>query len=1552
MARPLTTPTDERFLNEFLALGTRLLDHTSQQDDAILTPAAVRYTRPESQRDPDLPVLPPKVYPRYTAEQVDLVLKAMTPPPPPAGFTGRKLELDQATVALLAGRSVQVLGSEGIGKTTLLRQLAHDSRLRKQFKRVWWLATDREATVILGLAVRAANVLIATTAEQPRLLRPYLDELGVLLIVDNAADVPRVLSLCSTVIVAGGTEPAAGAAHIRLNGLGAEIGAGLIARLADAPLGEVRAMAAVVEHHPQALRLLAALLREDGIAPATLDQLLNAIEGDKIRGLYAASLAAIPDSYRALLSMAATTNGHWIDRQAVLDRFDDPLLAARMIAFLERRSFFEREGDKIRAVSQWYSLVEPAESSLPTVDDPLRQIELVFEDDVSTLQARQQHMRGLDLMEAVQDEQAHAALTEALNLREAAQLRYATAETLSALARLSYLRGDDASATRHLEAAAEILYDLREHSGLSLIRVALSRVYRRAGRLEAALHVLEEGVALEDWAAIHQLRREWDDSLAMYRRWQEIDPQPHIKYLMADVLILAGRYAEASAFLKDDTALAARWCMAQIHHLQQHTAAAIAIYEQIQPDAPPELLAPLTRALARAIAVHVPADPAANPDALQQAAMLVGVAGVWYESKLPRPIFARQRLSHALHAHLNLMLDQPDEALQAAHAALAVQGERPSPEADAIAYRVIGRVQATRGTFDAAAKAFEAEINARGALNQTGGGDEDEIGVALHELAACQQARGELDRAIGNLRRALTHKDPARQRRSVALTQIALRDALFRQGRYPEGLEVADQLVSMLLKPPASDLHTVGNALITQASMQRERGRAARGDLALVEWIKTLTARLEEGLSHPQLGVRLQAIGLLLRSEAPLTEMESWVELGEQALDLAEAQYPQMWVAYAARRDLARAQQRLGRHQAAFDLYQPLLALSEAEAPFIALTANTESARAQASLGHVHESLPFVEQAVERQPSVASRGSLLVEAADWLRSVSDDALAADYDLKALAYLRETTNITAYAATVVKLAYTRLRLRHFPEAIDTFEEAIRIAESTRSTDSALLGSVLYDMANAHATLGQHKRAASTFKQALAHQDPAAQPQRYAETLIAMARSYAIEQEFANALSTYSAALRFTHLDKAERQRLLIEQAEVFAQSEQPRAAIQGFQAAMSSGDLTAVQQATVARGLGAAHNALGEFDLARQYFAEILTMLDDREGIEAGVTWQAVADGYRAQANTVEALAAYHRALSFVERKADPLRYASIERALGELYLASEQPSAALPHFEHALEAERAQPQQNGGHIVAILHLLAQVHERRSELERAVTRHHEALVYQDVRHAPDAYVDSLRTLGRLYTELRRFKEAVKAYDEAINVLSTAPVPDRTRLEAIRNDLAHSYYQAGWLETAADVYRQVAKSPQASAMRDSARQALRAVEAEIAKYVGTLEIADQSWSVMLRTTKPDVAELSFIRALQAKTSFTLGRFDDANRYIAMLITLLNERRSDLQKGDLRPVMQALAAWLQGSEAEAEGRMTDAQDYYHRAMQTAERDPKPNAALLWVFEQRISR
>ncbi len=85
-----TAHLDERLAAEFLAHALALLSMPLSQDDAILSASALRFRRPEPPRDLDLPLLPAKVYPRPEASLVEATMRAMVPPPPIEGFTGRK----------------------------------------------------------------------------------------------------------------------------------------------------------------------------------------------------------------------------------------------------------------------------------------------------------------------------------------------------------------------------------------------------------------------------------------------------------------------------------------------------------------------------------------------------------------------------------------------------------------------------------------------------------------------------------------------------------------------------------------------------------------------------------------------------------------------------------------------------------------------------------------------------------------------------------------------------------------------------------------------------------------------------------------------------------------------------------------------------------------------------------------------------------------------------------------------------------------------------------------------------------------------------------------------------------------------------------------------------------------------------------------------------------------------------------------------------------------------------------------------------------------------
>src|SRR5262245_56994319 len=90
---------NDSLAEEFLLHSLALLAFSSRQDMRILSAGALRFVRPEPPRDPDLPLLPAKAYPRPEKSLVEATLKAMLPPPAKDGFVGRKTELDQSVLA-------------------------------------------------------------------------------------------------------------------------------------------------------------------------------------------------------------------------------------------------------------------------------------------------------------------------------------------------------------------------------------------------------------------------------------------------------------------------------------------------------------------------------------------------------------------------------------------------------------------------------------------------------------------------------------------------------------------------------------------------------------------------------------------------------------------------------------------------------------------------------------------------------------------------------------------------------------------------------------------------------------------------------------------------------------------------------------------------------------------------------------------------------------------------------------------------------------------------------------------------------------------------------------------------------------------------------------------------------------------------------------------------------------------------------------------------------------------------------------------------------------
>lgn len=1547
----LPTPArlDPRLKAEFLALSAALLDCAPRQAAAGQDAGALRF-RPrhiEPPRDLDLPLLTPKNYPRPAPALIAAARAEVIPPPAPV-IAGRRGTLSQATDALLGGQPVALSGERGAGKTALLRNLAHDPRIAARFGRVWWIEAPANAErlfITLGLALDAPHFLAADPADLPRVARELLSEPRTLVLIDDldpaVIDVGALVAALPAVAFTCATPPDFdGVLSLSLNGLEAGAGAALIG--ANVP---------AAAENPALARLAAALITEDGLTPEQLTAALDALPpANRLTALYAESFAALPAEYQAVCR-AFAASAVPVPIATATTHFENPLAAARALRFLERRRFIEREGEHYRVVTGWAEAVM-AESvpGMERGESPPRAVDLYFAapaDDERIPQAAFLHAQGMSLVEEGRAEEAEEALTEALRIREALNMKYAAAETLAVLGRLAYLQGDEATAINRLEAAAERLHRLRDEASLEVIRLALCRAYRRAGRLDAALSVIDDNAPPEDLTALYRARGAWDNALAAYEGWIGAAGDSETRLIArigyAETLILAGRTDDALAFVADDDQFLGRWVRAIIRHLAGDLDGALAGYTSLETVTPYDWRGTVARAHARALA--------ASGD-VATARMIIGAEGVWYEARLPQPVFARLRVSHALYAHFSLMLGDPDSARSAADSAREVKAERPDPEAEAIACRALGRAAWQQGDSAVAIQAFEAELAARTAERPP---DPAEIARTLHNLGDIYRESGQWEAAIGAYRRALNERGNTPDSESdSAMLHMGLLMALRRAGKLTEAGEAARAAADALfaMQPPA-DLGLIGYVLANHAALLHDTGRPAQAEIALEKWIETLSLRLPQALNHPDWAVNALAHGLYFRTTPPITL--ATVDMAEKALQQADSHAPNTWTAWAARRDLAALYERAERWADVADVIAPLLAQTGAmsapdgETGHLVLAANLSMGRAYAHMGDREGALQHIEAALPFAADKPERGALCVEAAELCRATGDDARAADYYARAIGLLPRERDPKAYAEVLASLGYARLRLGRHAEAVEAFQDALRVIERSPKPDPAQRAALLYEVGGAYRVLGQHKAAAGAYRAALTLQDSGRNPDRYIETLTALARAETAYDAYQGAVAAYHEALQFSSLSPALRQKLLSEQGAAYERLNQTRPAIKAYTAALALETGTPTERAALHRALAGLYMGIGEHAGAQANLEAAITAMGEMGDDADGPMLRSLGDTYRALERPADAIDAYRRARTHTDPAADPLGRAQIEAALGALLAESERYLEAIAHFEAALDLRRIHAPRETASIVDLLHQLAVAHEKRGELERAVTRLHESLVYLDERTAPEAVIDTLNRLGGLYMELRRPAEAAKAYEEGLRSEGRATNANPVRIDGMTFGLGRAKQALGQLEGAAELYRSVANSPRPTPAREGARLTLKAAEAEIARHMQTLDVAEQSWAVLSRSTKPDFKGLAFVMALQAQTLAALGRREAADHRIEQMLELLAARRRELPANGEEAA--PLAILIRGWELECNGQKEAAAAEYRAALEAALRAPGANAAFLWALRQKAT-
>jgi tetratricopeptide (TPR) repeat protein len=415
------------------------------------------------------------------------------------------------------------------------------------------------------------------------------------------------------------------------------------------------------------------------------------------------------------------------------------------------------------------------------------------------------------------------------------------------------------------------------------------------------------------------------------------------------------------------------------------------------------------------------------------------------------------------------------------------------------------------------------------------------------------------------------------------------------------------------------------------------------------------------------------------------------------------------------------------------------------------------------------------------------------------------------------------------------------------------------------------------------------------------------------------------------------------DPQELGQVLCELANVHRDAGRVMPAIQHYQAALEHqpAQLMARDRADTLRNLGRAYAQAERYDEARAVWTEALELSADQPDpspVEVALTHHAIAEAHRSQGHYHDAELSYHEALNHHA----PRTVAAAEtwRALGRALREAGRFEEAIEPLRKALEAEKAQPQQANARLVQTLQLLAETQEDCGDVEAAIARYHEVLVYMDRTLQPVAYAETLRILGGLYAELGNYEQAHVALEEALEI-ETAHVPrSDERISTTLQAIADTYRSAGDLEQAAVYYQKVTVYTN---LAHRASDDLRSTLDELERRRATLQAAEQSLALLDRHENASLKDLAFIYALIAHSHAQLNQPQASAGQINTLLDILYERRDDLDLHDTDADRRALAWLADARRAEDEGDPSGAREACASALETAR-----NANLRWVIEQ----
>lgn len=1343
----------------------------------------------------------------------------------------------------------------------------------------------------------------------------------------------------------------------------------------------------LVDYNPLAIVIAAALIHEDEL---TVEQLLSSLRGITQTPNPDAALhlciETMPLEYQRLLEAFGAFSSLGTNTEAlqnVVELSELPLF--RGLTYLKRRRLIQqaaRFGDRYIAASSVYRRVMQRDR----FDDKAREWTLRYAEnftyDEAALFAAEHHLRHLYSVVA---QQQKSALTTRLNRALVHYLRtymptfvphdaspprltgerakaismarhghelalqgdreqgteilktaiaalrdhgsdHDRAEAMVMLAQIEDSYGDAASASKILEEAAKLVFDLNADESVSMARLGLAMAYRHQSRHKEALAVLDDSYGTyAERARIYRAMGRLDEMVKVLEIDDVLTP-----YAKAENYLQAQQYAEALEAISADNSPLSHHLRAMIYQLQGDYDSAIRGYEM-------------------ALQTYAADDPEKSHTWREIASIQV------LQEKYD---LAEQSLNNALrnlekypdgleHGRTLAMLGavylrrgSNRTALETTTQALQELIQLTDHQTTADAYRTLGRTNWRLGRYDEALAAFlqEAE-HAQGIPHR----DEFRIGIALFHVAEAYHVLGELDRAIPNFRRALTHIKVETAPQAYFMTLTALYRALLERERTKEALEICQTALAFLDKQRPPDLQHLGYFLAHHVRLCQMSNSQPQAERSFSRWLTTLTGRADVLMDEKtQPALPLLSLSLAARSLLAYNRAEEALPVAKEATVLADEHFPNHSVGWAARRDYGLVLLECQQWQQAHDTLQPLLIGAVKNEPHTYALAYEGVGIALHKLGEYHTALNHFFTALDVQPYRHKQGLIFEEIAESYMGLGDASRAIENYNEALKFL--DNQIGDMARVLTALAHTLAGVNRYGDAIGVYESALKMLRSMPDVAPLHTAKVYISLGHSNRIQGQMREAARAYQAALdiLEKNQVHEPTVHRETLLNLARTKVTLEKYDEAMVAFELARDAANDfgDGLEVGTITRELAETEHTAGYLDLSLKTYEDALVY--LTPEypkERAATLRSYGRALAQATRFDDARAAWNEALAITTDIAPLEIALTHHAIGQAFVAQKEYENAAEAYRRALR--HHPEGTVEVALTYRELGKTLLADKKPDDAIPPLQTALEIEKKQPQQSNARLIKTLELLAQAEEMRGSRTNAIARYHAVLVYMDQRYQPQPYSDVLRTLGRLYFEEKHWENCQKALNEALEIELALKPRDEARIAAILRMIADAYDSEGNLEKAANAYKKMATY--ANLSNEEATR-LKTTLSDIEKHKATLTAALDSLGVLRKTNAPP-RDFAYVYALVVRTYFLLSDIAQSQRAMQRLVELLETFEAEFKPDDERADFRTLGNLRMALHYEQQKDKARARDHYRAALKS-----NTDSAMGWLLERGL--